>query len=166
MTVSQLQGKLGKQLSCFSNRWRLLPFKTDEENSLDVEQLKDRYIHHGAFLWDPSLLCLFLHLCLYSHVTSSRRPVLRLFLNGNSLSLIQYSCIFFSSVQFNSVAQSCPILCDPMNRSMPGLPVHHQLPEFTQTHVHQVGDAIQPSHPLASPSPPAPNPSQHQSLFQ
>ena len=69
-------------------------------------------------------------------------------------------------VQFSSVAQSCPTLCDPMNRSMPGLPVYHQLPEFTQTQVHRVGDAIQPSHPLSSPSPPAPNPSQHQSLFQ
>ena len=62
------------------------------------------------------------------------------------------------SVQFRSVAQSCPTLCDPMNCSMPGLPVHHQLPEFTQTHVHQVSDAIQPSHPLSSPSPPAPIP--------
>ena len=70
------------------------------------------------------------------------------------------------SVQFNSVTQLCPTLCDPMNRSTPGLPVHHQLPEFTQTHVHWVGDAIQPSHPLSSPSPPAPNPSQHQGLFQ
>ena len=70
------------------------------------------------------------------------------------------------SVQFSSVAQSCPTLRDPMNRSTPGLPVHHQLPEFTQTHVHRVGDAIQSSHPLVSPSPPAPNPSQHQSLFQ
>ena len=71
-----------------------------------------------------------------------------------------------NSVQFSSVAQSCPTLCDPMNCSTPGLPVHHQLPEFTQTHVHRVGDAIQPSHPLLSPSPPAPNPSQHQRLFQ
>ena len=62
-------------------------------------------------------------------------------------------------LQFGSVAQSCLTLCDPMNHSMPGLPVHHQLPEFTQTHVHRVGDAIQPSHPLSSPSPPAPNPS-------
>jgi len=70
------------------------------------------------------------------------------------------------SVQFSSVAWSCPTLCDPMNHSTPGLPVHHQLLEFTQTHVHQVSDAIQPSHPLSSPSPPAPNPSQHQSLFQ
>ena len=68
--------------------------------------------------------------------------------------------------QFSSVAQSCPTLCDPMNRSTPGLPVHHHLPEFTQTLVHRVGDAIQPSHPLSSPSPLAHNPSQHQSLFQ
>jgi len=67
---------------------------------------------------------------------------------------------------FSSVAQSCPTLCIPMNCSTPGLPVHHQLPEFTQMHVHQVGDAIQPSHPPSSPSPPGPNPSQHQSLFQ
>ena len=72
----------------------------------------------------------------------------------------------FSSIHFSSVAQSCPTLCDPMNRSTPGLPVHHQLPEFTQTHVHRVSDAMQPSHPLSSPFPPAPNPSQHQSLFQ
>ena len=69
-------------------------------------------------------------------------------------------------VQFSSVTQSCPTLCDPMNCSLPGLPVHHQLLEFIQTHIHQVSDAIQPSHPLLSPSLPAPNPSQHQSLFQ
>ena len=82
---------------------------------------------------------------------------------------IQKVCHFSLSThldQFSSVAQSCPTLCDPMNRSTPGLPIHHQLPEFTQTHVHRVGDAIQPSHPLSSPSPLAPNPSQHQSLFQ
>jgi len=75
-----------------------------------------------------------------------------------------FFCIFFNSVQFSSVAQLCLTLCDPMNRSTPGLPVHHQLLEFIQTHVHWVGDAVQPSHPLSSPSPPAPNPSQHQSL--
>ena len=69
----------------------------------------------------------------------------------------------FASVQFSSVAQSCPTVWDPVNRS---LRVHHQLPEFTQTHVHRVRDAIQPSHPLSSPSPPFPNPSQHQGLFQ
>ena len=66
----------------------------------------------------------------------------------------------------HSSVQSCLTLCDPVNRSTPGLPIHHQLREFTQTHVHRVSDAIQPSHPLSSPSPPAPNPSQHQSLFQ
>ena len=87
----------------------------------------------------------------------------RLFYNVSLL----LSCIQdYRSVQFISVAQSCATLCDPMNCSTPGLPVHHQLPEFTQTHVHRVGNAIQPSHPLSSPSPPAPNPSQHQSLFQ
>ena len=69
-------------------------------------------------------------------------------------------------LQFGSVTQSCLTLWDPMNRSTPGLPVHQQHPEFTQTHVHRVSDAIQPSHFLSSPSPPAPNPSQHQSLFQ
>ena len=71
-----------------------------------------------------------------------------------------------SVTQFGSLAQSCPTLCDPMNHSTPGLPVHHHLLEFTQTHVYRVRDAIQPSHPWSSPSPPAPNPSQHQSLFQ
>ena len=72
--------------------------------------------------------------------------------------------LFFS--QFNSFPQLCPTLCDPMNHSMPGLPVHHQLPEFTQTHAHWIGDAIQPSHPLSSPSLPTFNLPQHQGLFQ
>ena len=85
------------------------------------------------------------------------RFLLMLFMN-----LRKFSCI----PQFSSVTQSCLTLCDPMNCSTPGLPVHHQLPDFTQTHVHRVSDAIQPSHPLSSPSPPAPNPSRHQSLFQ
>ena len=73
-------------------------------------------------------------------------------------------CIFI--YQFSSVTQLCPTICEPMNRSTPGLPVHHQLPKFTQTHVHRVGDAIQPSHPLSSPSPPTFNLSQHQGLFK
>ena len=77
-----------------------------------------------------------------------------------------YIYIYISSVQFSLVTQSCPTLCDPRNRSTPGLPVHHQLQEITQTHVHQVCDAIQPSHPLSSPSPPSPNLSQQQGLFQ
>ena len=89
--------------------------------------------------------------------------------HGIFIHLSMSSLISFTSVlsdQIRSVVQSCLTLCDPMNHSMPGLPVHHQPLEFTQTHIHQVGDAIQPSHPLSSPSPLAPNPSQHQSLFQ
>ena len=79
--------------------------------------------------------------------------------------LILYpATLLYLLIQFRSVTQSCPTICDPMNRSMPGLPVHHQLLEFTQTHAHRFSDAIQPSHPLSSPSPPAPNPSQHQSF--
>ena len=80
--------------------------------------------------------------------------------------ILKLAVLSSSSVRFSSVAQSCLTLCDPMNCSTPDLPVHHQLPEFTPTHIHRVSDAIQPSHPLSSPSPPAPNPSQHQSLFQ
>ena len=72
----------------------------------------------------------------------------------------------FSEIQFSSVAQSCLTLCNPMDCSMPGFPIHHQLLKLAQTHVHQVGDAIQPSHSLLSPSPPAFNLSQHQGLFQ
>ena len=78
----------------------------------------------------------------------------------------EWVAVAFSSVQFSSVTQLCPTLCKPMNLSTPGLPVPHQLPKFTQTHVHRVGDTIQPSHLLSSPCPPAPYPSQHQGLFQ
>ena len=85
---------------------------------------------------------------------------------GDPLSTLNIVPFRISSVQFSSVAQLCPTLCNPVNSSTPGLPVHHQLPEFTQTYIHRVSDAIQPSHPLSSPFPPAPNPSQHQSLFQ
>ena len=81
------------------------------------------------------------------------------------LSLLHPPLHMSNTLQFSSVVQSCLTLCDRMNCSTPGFPVHHHLPEFTQTHVHWVGDAIQPSHPLSSPFPPAPNPSQHQSLF-
>ena len=93
----------------------------------------------------------FLFVFLFSHSNHLRPGSVLIWYDGNT-------------VQFSSVAQSCPTLCNRMNRSTPGLPVHHQLPEFTQTHVHLVSDAIQPSHPLSSPSPPAPNPSQHQSF--
>ena len=96
-----------------------------------------------------------IELCLYTH------PY---------INMCVYVCVFYDyfnpTYTFSSVTQSCPTLCDPMNHSTPGLPAHHQLPEFTQTHVHWVGDAIQPSHPLLSPSPPDLNFSHHQGLFQ
>ena len=103
------------------------------------------------------------HVCILMYYLQGKQfllvPVFKKH-NVNSPHSCQYNVrVQFSSVPFSSVAQSCPTLCDPMNRSPPGLPVHHQLPEFTQTHVHQVSDAIQPFHPLSSPSPPAPNPS-------
>ena len=85
---------------------------------------------------------------------------------GLKLNIQKTKIMASGPIQLSSVAQSCPTLCDPMNGSTPGLPVHHQLPEFTQMYVHRVRNAIQPSHPLLSPSLPAPNPSQHQSLFQ
>ena len=116
----------------------------------------------------PIHLPLTWHRILFLFSISLPTLVLLLFLICISLiSDVKHLSMYFGySDQIRSVAQSCPILCDPMNRSTPGLPVPHQLPEFTQTHVHRVSDAIQPSHPLSSPSPPAPNPSQHQSLFQ
>ena len=85
-------------------------------------------------------------------------------MNPNCIHCFLMLVSFVKWHQFSSVAQLCPTVCNPMNRSTPGLPVHYQLLEFTQTHVHRVTNAIQPSHPLSSPSPPAPNPSQHQSL--
>ena len=85
---------------------------------------------------------------------------------GIYLQFGRFFVFIYESVQFSSVAQSCPTLCDSMNRSTPGLPVHHQLPDSTQTHICCVGDAIQPSHPLSSPSPPALSLSQHQSLLK
>ena len=83
----------------------------------------------------------------------------------NSIGILRW-CFKVFSAMLSSVVQSCPTVCDPMDYSMPGFPVHHQLPQLTQTHVYQVGDAIQPSHPLSPPSPPAFNLSQHQGLFQ
>ena len=115
---------------------------------------------------DTTLRCLVF--CFFSTywpklLSPSGKVFIRNVIFGNLLLLFAWIGV---SVQFSSVAQLCPTLRDPMNPSTPGLPVHHQLPEFTETHVHRVGDAIQPSHPLSSPSPPAPSPSQHQSLFQ
>ena len=114
---------------------RLISFRMDWLDLLAVQGThKDLLQHHSS---KASILqCLAFFTVLFSHLYMT---------TGNTISL----------VQFSSVAQSCPTLCDSMNRSTPGLPVHHQLPEFTQTHVHWVGDAIQPSRPLSSPSPPA-----------
>ena len=133
-----------------------------------------------GFLWHP-LLTLCTHMEVrstntsYSQDNSAQVPEHRA-QNGEMERCHLFTCVSltwntpsvqFSSVQFSSVQSLSSIrLCDSMNRSTPGLPVHHQLPEFTQTHVHRVRDAIQPSHPRSSPSPPAPNPSQHQSLCQ
>ena len=104
---------------------------------------------------------LYLFICWWIfRVFQCLKPTVLLMLSQVELTLVKKQ-----NIQFSSVTQSCPTVCDPMNRSTPGLPVHHQLPEFTQIHIHRVSDAIQPSHPLSSPSP-APNPSQHQSLFQ
>ena len=125
------------------------------------------FVNHGSRGWWYCFLSLPV-LCSPAHGTSHSLCMSTL-LSGQILSTLfriitDSSRSLFDSVQFSSATQSCPTLCNPMNRSTPGLPVHHR--EFTQTHVHRVGDAIQPSHPLSSPSPPAPNPSQHQSLFQ
>ena len=106
-----------------------------------------------------SICCLF---CLNTPWSRGRNPNED---SHNSFAFLNCLCQF-SSVQFSSVSQFCLTLCDPMNHSTSGLPVHHQLLEFTQTQVHQAGDAIQPSHPLSPPSPPAHYPSQHQVLFK
>ena len=120
--------------------------------------------------YSRSLISVVLNMITYHNllVESSLQRCLGYFLFIISVTrIIQWT--FLSSLKFDvfsSVAQSCLTLCDPMYCSMSGLPVHHQLPESTQTHVHRVCDTIQPSHPLSSPSPPAPNPSQHQGVFQ
>ena len=100
--------------------------------------------------------------CPQSFPASGSFPMIQLFASGWQ----SFAALASASVQFSSVAQSCPTVCDPMDCSTPGLPVHHQLLEFTQTHAHWVSDAIQPSHPLSSPSPPTFNLSQHQGLLQ
>ena len=132
---------LGDGLLIFLSRWGLVWL-----GSSFLSLMRLPLLIPGLFSWHPVLMSL--------AVSSEPGQLLGV---GGSTAL---------GVVFSSVAQSHPTLCDPMNCSTPGLPVHHQLPQFTPTHVHRVGDTIQPSHPLLSPSPPAPNPSQHQSLFQ
>ena len=119
--------------------------------------LKSEYFCSVNIYWAPTLLRNMTSVCFYQTDSWTTQHRYKQSKPKSNLKLL---------LQFSSVAQSCPTFCDPMNHSTPGLPVHHQLPELTQTHVHQVGDAIQPSPPLSSPSPPAPSPSQHQGLFQ
>ena len=130
--------------SCCSSLSLSLPF------SLFLLFTQNMHFYFSIFFFiyfsNPLIDDIFTYICTYFYVT--------LFFSKNTVCYIN-----MYSVQFSSVAQSCPTLCDPMNPSTPGLPVHHQLLEFTQTHIHRVGDAIQPSHPLSSPSSPAPNPS-------
>ena len=153
----------------------LISFMMDWLDLLAIQgTLKSLLQHHGSKASILQHSAFFTVQLSHPYMTTGKNIVLtrRTFVDKvmsllfNMLSRLVITFLPRSSVQFSSVAQSCLTLCDPMNRSTPGLPVHHHLTEFTQTHVHRVSDAIQPSHPLSSPSPPAPNPSQHQSLFQ
>ena len=166
----------------------LISFRMDWLHLLAVQgTLKGLLQHHSSkasILWCSTLFTVQIshpYMTTGKTIALTRRTflgkVLSLLLNMLSRLDITFlprnQCLLISRLQspsavilFSSVTQSCLTLCNPMNCSTPGLPVHHQLLEFTQTHVHQVSDAIQPSHPLSSPSPPAPNPTQHQSLFQ
>ena len=110
-------------------------------------------------------VCISLYIGYIINVWHERKHV-KSYREANRIFLSASAGTMMIDILFSSVAQSCPTLCDPMNRSTPGLPVHHKLPEFTQTHMHRVSNAIQPSHPLLSPFPSTPNHSQHQSLFQ
>ena len=143
----------------------LISFRIDWFDLFEVQgTLKSLLQHHSS---KASILqCSAFFMVQLSHpymTTGKTKSLTRQTFVGKAMSLL-FNMLF--SVQFSSVAQSCPTLCDPMNRSMPGLPVHHQLPEFTQTHVHRVSDAIQPSHPLSSLYPPPLNLFQHQGLFK
>ena len=148
----------------------LISFRMDWLDLLAVlETLKSLLQHHSS---NTSILrhSAFFNVQLsHPYMTTGKTIALtRWTMAGKGMSLLfnMLSRFVRGSVQFSSVAQSCLTLCDPVNHSTPGLPIHHHLPEFIQTQVHRVSDAIQPSHPRSSPSPPAPNPSQHQSLFQ
>ena len=152
--------------SCFPNQLSISPYNVWKSSSISLPLLATASFsllppppinysrvlvvsHYWFNLHFSIMLNTFLHVC-----STFRNPLLWNFY----MSFVHFSVL---SIQFSSVSQSCPTLWDPMNCSMPGLPVHHQLLESTQTHVHPVSDAIQPSHPLSSPSPPASNPFQH-----
>ena len=138
------------------------PFHTFWLNHWTVFAADSMNIIHGY----AQFSCPFLCICLVFYQIIAVFPKMIQQLQQMHVIILSHLFSLYPSVQFSSVAQLCPTLCDPLNRTIPGLPVHHHLSEFTQTCVHRVSDAIQPSHPLSSPSPPAPNPSQHQSLFQ
>ena len=141
--------------------WRLkIPGEKKKKKFQEVTKSKTRVCHTGV----NTYIAFTLHQHLELVIKHSYSIRCQRYSRGDLMCACE--CAQVICISFSSVAQSCPTLCDPMNRSTPGLPVHHHLLEFTQTHVHRVHDAIQPSHPLSSPSPPAPNPSQHQSLFQ
>ena len=150
--------KLYKEFIQFYEKSRQVTKEKWQTTKKEQLELVNKYIRVHTLLSGP--------LCFASKHTPPKCPTW--LLNSLFQVFVQRSPnkAFSDSLQFSSVAQSCPTLCNPMNRSTPGLPVHHHPPEFTQIHIHRVSDAIQPSHPLSSPSPPAPNPSQHQSLFQ
>ena len=144
---------------CMQEYWSGFPFPSPLKHAVSV------IIPLSTMVW----LCVshkFLLAIYFTYGNVSFHVTLFIYLTLSSPLPVSVSLSSMSVSPLSSVTQSCPTLCDPMNHSMPGLPVHHQLLEFTQTHVHQVCDAIQPSHPLSSPSPPAPNLFQHQSLFQ
>ena len=127
-----------------------------------------QWVPEGNCLTSPNLGCLIckMEIIMITIIIRIRIITYIKYVAYDRPKTVHFFSFSFSFSQFSSVAQSCPTLCNPMNCSTSGLPVHHQLPEFTQTHVHRVGDAIQPSHPLSSPPPPALNLSQHQGLFQ
>ena len=140
-------------------------FHLSDPKTLVIPSLYVIYFHLSSFLFIFIIMFLIRTLKIYplSELLCIHISVNYRLYDVHLRYLGSFTCI---SDQIRSVAQSCPTLCNPMNCSRPGLPIHHQLPEFTQTHIHRVSDVIQPSHPLSSPSPPAPNPFQHQSLFQ
>ena len=144
--ISESQIFRREEINAFSTFWRVLE---------DVEQGSQKCCYYH---YEPIKFLIFFIFFPLRHCAVHYR----MFSNISGFSWFDVS----NTSQIRSVAQSCPTLCDPINCSMPGLPVHHQFPEFTETYILWVDDAIQPSHPLSSPSPPAPNPSQHQSLFQ